>query len=141
MVCRRYAERSKAILLCVFAPGEDDGRSTEVAVGAIAGRWKRRCGWAGSGDRVVEVVVRGTRTEGCEAGQFDVAGGAWSERHAHRSRQLLKRKGVSSCHDYGGGGDGLRRCGGWARRPSIFMWVVGKIPGLRMRGTGWSVRV
>lgn len=69
------------------------------------------------GIRVVEVVVRGTRTEGCEAGQFDMAGGTWSERHAHRSRQLLKREGVSSCHDYGGGGDGLRRCGGWARRP------------------------
>lgn len=112
VVCRRYAEGSKAILLCVFAPGEDDGRSTEVAVGAIAGRWKRRCGWAGSGDRVVEVVVRGTRTEGCEAGQFDMAGGTWSERYAHRSRQLLKREGVSSCHDYGGGWDGLRRCGG-----------------------------
>ena len=64
------------------------------------------------GIRVVEVVVRGTRTEGCEAGQFDMAGGTWSERYAHRSRQLLKREGVSSCHDYGGGWDGLRRCGG-----------------------------
>lgn len=93
------------------------------------------------GIRVVEVVVRGTRTEGCEAGQFDVAGGAWSERHAHRSRQLLKREG----------GEFLPRLWRWMGWPEA-VWRVGsqacilvgrgeKIPGLRMRGTGWSVRV
>lgn len=124
-----------------FAPGEDDGKSMEVAVGAIAGRWKRWCGWVGLGSCVVEVVVRETRPEGSEAGQFNVSGGAWSERHAHRSGKLLKRERVSLCHDYGGGWDGLRRCGGLACRPGIFMWVVGKNTRLAYAGMGCSMRV